>query len=109
MVVLLLANLFPTSVIALRAAESRNRATLIADGILTKQMALPYSDLIPGPPVTLPEVKDSGTTYTPTLEVFTISGRNPDYLKGLRVVVAWTDREKNQEVRQEVWVPNARR
>lgn len=109
MVVLLLANLFPTTVVALRAAEAKNRANLIAEGILTKRMSAPYSTLVASAPQTLPEVKEAGVTYTPELEIFDIPGRRPDYIKGLRVTVRWTTARKNHQIRQEVWVPNARR
>ncbi len=108
-VLVLLFNLFPTSVVALRSAEARNRAHRIADGIITRQMSLPYSQLVVSGPTPLTPVSSGGVTFQPALEVFQLPGRNPLYLRGVRVVVRWENGNKPQEIRQEVWVPNARR
>lgn len=108
-VLVLLFNLFPTSVVALRQAEARNRAHQIANGVITRQMSLPYSQLVASGPTPLNPVASGGVTFQPTLEVFDIPGRNPLYLRGLRVTVNWSVGDKQHQVNQEVWVPNARR
>lgn len=93
-------NLFPTSMRAIRQTEERQAATDLACSLLEKQAARPFTELTPAPPVELPAEGD----FRPTLEVFRVPDSQEDFLRGLRVTVRWGD----QEVRQELWVTSVR-
>lgn len=110
LMVLMLANLFPSSVLTARRGETRVEADLLAESILAEQMTRPFDELVLGPPTDLsPVAGEGGMTFLPTLEIFQVDTRDVTYLKGLRVTVRWQRQEHKREVVHEVWVPNLKR
>ncbi|MBI3929335.1 MAG: hypothetical protein HY319_27560 [Armatimonadetes bacterium] len=104
LVVMLLANLYPTSVLGARQAEDRVEADLLAQSLLSEQMSRPFDELVVGTATDLDPVSSRGTHYQNRLEVFQAGGRGTDYLKGLRITVRWTHGEQEREVVHEVWL-----
>jgi prepilin-type N-terminal cleavage/methylation domain-containing protein len=101
---IVLLNLFPSSMRAVRQAEERQAAHALASSLLEQQAALPFASLTPGPPRDLPPQTIDKVRFESTLEVFRVPDSEEKFLRGLRVVVLWGD----QRVQQEVWVTSVR-
>jgi len=104
LVVVLIFNLYPTSVASVRYSGQRLQANALAESLLQQQLARPFSQLVPGPPQALPGVDGQGTRFQPTLEIFPADrpATKPGLLMGLRVRVSWVDRQVPHEVVREV-------
>ncbi len=104
LVVVLIFNLYPTSVASVRYSGQRLQANALAESLLQQQLAIPFSQLVPGPPRALPAVDGQGTRFQPTLEIFPADrpATKPGLLLGLRVRVTWVDRQVPHEVVREV-------
>jgi hypothetical protein len=104
MLVVVLVNLFPSAVAAMRTSEAKAQAVDLTESLLAEQKARPFSELVPGPATTLDPVKRGPIVLQPRLQIFEIPGRNPDYLRGARVTVSWKTSRQTREVSQEVWL-----
>jgi hypothetical protein len=107
--VVLLANLFPGSVAAMRRAESSTQALNLAESVLAEEMAKPYATLEVGTTTLLEPVTSQNRTFHPLLEVYEVAGRDVNYLKGLRVIISWREGKVDRKVQQEVWIANLNR
>lgn len=102
--VIVVLNLFPTSMRAVRQTEERQTATDLACSWLERQAARPFAELTPGPPVELPAQVIDRVEYRPTLEIFRVPDSESKFLRGLRVTVRWRD----QTTSGELWVTSVR-
>lgn len=108
LVVLLLFELLPTSLLAVRRAEQRQLAGHLAASLIAERMATPFQSLPLGIEPLDPIVSE-GIEFTPTIEVFRLPDYEPEKLKGVRVTVTWRERGKSWTVQREVLVSGVRR
>jgi hypothetical protein len=103
LVIILIFNLYPTSVASVRVSGQRLQATALADSILDEQMERPFGQLVPAAPVTLPPVAARGAELQPSLEIYPVTepGVDPKLLVGIRVRVVWTDHGVRREILRE--------
>lgn len=103
LVIILIFNLYPTSVAAVRVSGQKLQATALADSILDEQMEKPFPSLVPGAPVNLPPVAARGAELQPSLQIFkpVEPGVDPTLLIGIRVRVVWTDHGVRREILRE--------
>ncbi|MBI3928912.1 MAG: type II secretion system protein [Armatimonadetes bacterium] len=107
-VVMMVLNLLPSSRATVVRSEHQLQADNLAQTVLAEQMAMPFSALVLGEhPLDARSI--GGATFTPSLEIFQVDGRDTLRLKGLRVTVAWSERTVPRSVVHEVWVPNVSR
>ncbi|MBI3927774.1 MAG: hypothetical protein HY319_19695 [Armatimonadetes bacterium] len=105
----LLANLFPTSALAVRRSENLLQAHQLADAILAEYAARPFQELEIGPPVTLDVVEREGVRLKPRVEVFSPEDSEPEHLLGIRVTVSWSEGGSPRRVVQELWLADVPR
>jgi len=100
-------NLFPGALWANRRAELTLQAHNVADQVLEEARSQGFEQLQLGQrPVQTFQV--NRTSYQAQLEVAAVAGKNPQFLRTLRVRVSWTVGGRQQELRREVWVSNVR-
>lgn len=103
MLMILLLNLYPGSVLAVRRAEQIQRADRIAQSILSDGLARPFGSLVIGQVEDMSPVVQAGVTFGRRLEVVAVDG-DPNLIKGLRATVSW-DEGLQRKVVHEVWMP----
>lgn len=108
LVILVLTNLFPTSALAVRRAENRVQADLLAEAITAEQASRPFEELVVSPERDLGPAQREGVRLLPSLEVFQPPESQPEHLRGLRVTVRWTERGAVRSVVHELWVTRVR-
>jgi len=99
LVLILLLNLFPSSVATVRKSEQRYEALTLAGNLLEQQAARPFSKLVVG----TVEESEVGAFKVRT-EVRKVDGENEAWLKSIRVTVNWTYQEQVREVTRELRV-----
>ncbi len=99
LVVVLVMNLFPSSLFSLQQAELKQRAERLCQSRLNEQRVRKFSSLVS---TALPVEE----CFTPVLEVLPHPGTN---LKILRVTVTWQERNQTRKVSREVWVTDVPR
>lgn len=104
LLIVALANLYPTSILAVRRAEHQTGADTVAQRIL-EQKAARFEQLQPGQSETPAPEPGTTTTYHPSVEVLTVDGADSQYLRAVRVRVWWEYRGQRREVVHETWVP----
>ncbi|MBI3925301.1 MAG: hypothetical protein HY319_07170 [Armatimonadetes bacterium] len=101
--VLLISNLYPTAILAVRQAEHRIQANALAQTILDEQRAAGFAGLALGTATDLPARTIDSVVYRPRLEVFEVDA-DPEIVKGLRVNIEWDFRGKTRGVAYEIWI-----
>jgi len=105
LLVMVIFNLFPSSVLAVRQAERRLKATEIAQSLLEQKRAQSFDEL--GTGAALPPVEgEDGTVYRPVFTPFAVDGCDEHYLRGVRITVAWKVHEMSYSLSQECYVCN---
>lgn len=104
MLMILLLNLYPGSVLAVRQAEQIQRADRLAQSLLADGLARPFGSLVVGTVEPMSAVVASGISFNRQLEVVAVDG-DVNLIKGLRATVSWDDRGRQRRVVHEVWVP----
>lgn len=99
LVIILLLNLFPSSMATVRRSEQRYQALTLAGNVLEQQAALPFGKLVPGS-----SVESKSGDFTVRTEVVKVDGEDVSWLKGVRVTVSWTWQEQQREVVRELRV-----
>lgn len=130
LVMMVLFNLYPSSLLAVRRAEHRLEATTLAQSILETKRAEPFSvlaaktpdlyytrqndddlkKLAPGSDAN-GIVKEDGVTLVPSFKVFHVSGTDPSRMLGLQAVVEWDENQntqpnlrRHQKIVHELWI-----
>lgn len=103
-VMILVMNLFPTSMASVRKAEQRYHAGTLASSILEQQASLPFQQLAVGTSRDLYTDTAQSVQYRPHLEIQKVAGEDVRFLKSLRVTVKWTVRQQTHEIVRELWV-----
>lgn len=97
LVIILLLNLFPSSMATVRKSEQRYEALTLAGNVLEQQAALPFGKLV------VDSVHDSKVgDYKVRVEVLKVNGEDVNWLKRVRVTVSWTYQEQVREVTREL-------
>lgn len=104
LIIVMVANLYPSTLGSVRYTGQRLEANNLASSVIDQQMAVPFDQLLPGPPQALPTVNGKGTVYRPSLEIYLPNEPNtrPGLLIGLRVRVEWVDHGISHSVVREV-------
>lgn len=97
LVLILLLNLFPSSMATVRKSEQRYQALTLADSLVEEQAARPFSKLVVGSH----QQSDNGE-YQIHTEILAIPGENPAWLKNVRVTVSWKYRDQPRQVMREM-------
>ena len=110
LVVILVLNLFPSSLLALTQAELKARAARLAQSRLNEVRLRPFESLqVQGPREELLGEEYQGARLRAFLDVRRDPDSDPDRLKVLRVTVQWDERGRKRESVREVWVTRVRR
>lgn len=102
-VLVLVLNLFPSSMATVRKAEQRTRASALADSLLEARLTLPFRDLPVGYQQDLPDLSADGLDYRRRFTVAAVPGESSDHLRALHVKVTWVYRDRTLELDREVW------
>jgi hypothetical protein len=103
-VTILLLNLFPSSLLSLKAAENRARAERLAQACLEENEAFAFTMLGRPPAVTQ---QWDGLEFTIQLEIYALSGVEQERLRQVRAVVSWTERNERRSAARETYVSRA--
>lgn len=98
MMLVLIINLFPSSMATVRKAELRLRAATLADSLLEQKSVLPFSKL----PVGLSQETEEKPFHL-TFTVVKVDAENDSYLRELRVKVQWEDRGVKLELTRKLY------
>ncbi len=102
-------DLFPASMLAARHNEQKMQAEMLAESLLSTEVARPFDKLVIGPAQPLLPSTVDGVEYQPELEVRQVEDKNVDYLKSVTVRVRWVFRNNRRMVERELWVANVAR
>ena len=105
LMIVLILNLFPTSMATVRQAEQRQVAGTLAESQLERRARLPFSSLpvglreqIPSPP------PQDGIEYHTQLEVTQVLGEDPQFLRALKVTVRWDYRGRSLQLTRQLYL-----
>jgi Tfp pilus assembly protein PilV len=104
--VIFVANLIPTTMLALRSSETRTQANLLAQSLLEGMRSVPFSRLAAIP---AGQVKSDNVILSYQSFVEDVTDADPKFLKRIRVEVTWTIRSKERRVSREALVHPVRR
>lgn len=104
LVVILLVNLYPTSMLTVRQGENRFQANQIAASELARLQSGSFDDLVVGSVTPLDPVVHNSMEFERRVEVFEVPPNPEDHLKGVRVTVSWKERNELRQVSQELYV-----
>lgn len=106
LVVVLVMNLFPSSLFSLQQAELKQRAERLCQSRLNEQRVKKFSSHTLNSTTPLAVEEWEGHRLTPALEVLPHPGTE---LKILRVSVTWKERNQTRKVSREVWITDVPR
>lgn len=104
LVVILLVNLYPTSMLTVRQGENRFQAEQIAASELARLQSESFDDLVVGSAQDLDPVFHESLRFDRRVEVFEVPPNSDEHLKGVRVTVSWKERNEVRQVSQELYV-----
>ncbi|MDQ7821353.1 MAG: hypothetical protein RDV48_01025 [Candidatus Eremiobacteraeota bacterium] len=104
-IMMVLFNLYPGSIGAIRHAEHRIIAGNFAQSIIEEKRGGSYTDLDTAPAVADLKGGDDTLYHLENYEKFTISGADENIAKGIRVTVSWEEKDKRKfTITKEVYV-----
>ncbi|GMU53008.1 MAG: hypothetical protein AMXMBFR33_21540 [Candidatus Xenobia bacterium] len=103
LVIVMLCTLYPMTGISIESSRQRLEAQSLAESTLDQLRGQSFAALGLGQRE-LPAVTRHGLEYRRQVEVFVVSGRDPDYLRGLEVRVSWSWRGRPQQLSRELWI-----
>jgi len=103
LVIMLLFNLYPGSITALNHAGCLFEAANLAQSLLAEMKEGPFNgfDAPPGPG---DKPGAHGATYHYVYTPLTLTGVDPNYLKGVKVTVSWEERNRSYSISKELIV-----
>ena len=104
LILTVLFNLFPTTVLANRKGTKQLEASNLAQSTLSELRARPFDSLTVGLNESLPEHLAGGNRYQVSFKVLGPEFGDPDNLKVLEVKVEWTSNNQEQILTEKVWV-----
>ena len=105
-VMMMLFNLYPSSLASVARSDQTVQADLIAQSLLDNAQANPFASLTAGYSQDLPAQTLNGTSYSPHMDVLTVASRDPSLLLSLRVTVSWSVHAILHQTVCETWVVN---
>ena len=108
LVLLALFTLIPASLLLVKRAELRMRASALAQTILEQQSARPYTQIALGP-AQLNAVVSDKVEFSPRLEVNPVGTRPPECAKELVVTLTWSYHDRPDQLRARLTVCNVLR
>lgn len=103
LVIVMLCTLYPMTGISIESSRQRLEAQSLADSTLEQLRGQSFAALGLGQRE-LPAVTRHGLEYRRQVEVFSLSGRDSEYLRGLEVRVSWSWRGRPQQLSRELWI-----
>ena len=103
LVVVLILNIFPSSMATVRSAEQRSHAESVANSKLEEQVEVPFDQLPLGLDKDLGSQNFLQVDYHARLQVLKADG-DPRYLRAVRVNVDWTVRGLRRQVVRELLI-----
>jgi hypothetical protein len=97
-------NLFPTTILANRQGSERLRALNVAQSVLANKRTVAFSDLVVGSSEQLEQREVGGHSYQPTVRILAPSQGDPGNLKVLQVSVAWESKSQKHRLTEEIWI-----
>ena len=104
LIVGLVINIFPGSIVASHAGSEQMAAENLAQSFIEETRAAGFSSLTVGTePMSSPDPK-----YQLQREIFVPSGADADRTLGLRITVRWESKKRQRELTREVWLSSVR-
>lgn len=104
LVVILVLNIFPSSVLAASSGNDRIQAENLARSLLEEARALAFEDLTLGrTPLTSPDPR-----FTVEREVYVPRQGEVHQTRAVRIVVRWSKGNRRSSISREVWLSNVR-
>jgi short subunit fatty acids transporter len=100
--VVLVMNLFPATMLGVRRSEQKLQAEEIAQSVLAEQMARPFLELELGQRE-LPPVKLNNREYQVSLGISEHPDRPSDRLRRIEVTIAWVHRGRREKLVRSHW------
>lgn len=104
LVIILVLNIFPSSLFATQSASNQIEAQMLAQSTLEEVRSAPFSGLSAG--VTTLSPPDS--KYQVTREIFEPAGTDSEQTLGVRIRVRWNVKGRPKELTREVWISSVR-
>jgi len=104
LLILVVFNLFPTTVLANRQGSERLQAVTVAQSGLAEARTRRFDLLTVGTSEVLPSKVNRGITYDSELKVLSPDKGDSDRLKVLEVTVTWTSRNVKRSISEKLWV-----
>lgn len=104
LLLIVLFNLFPTTVLANRQGSQQMQAMDLAQSVLAEARARPFQDLVPGTTETGGPVTMGDTTYTTELVVSPPGTGDPQHLRVLTATINWTANNRPKSLQEKIWV-----
>jgi hypothetical protein len=103
LVIMLLFNLYPGSISALKHAECLFESSNLAQSLLANMKEGPFAGF-DTPPAPGDSLGAHGTIYHCIYAPLPLTGVDTNYLKGVRVTVGWEERNRSYSVTKELIV-----
>lgn len=101
LILMVLFNLFPASVMSVKHAELRIKAIAIAQSILDNKRAAAFSSFALGAESVDDSSFDSGNEFETTLECYNVDLTDSNNLKRMRATVVWSEKNVIYSVSKE--------
>jgi Tfp pilus assembly protein PilV len=104
LLIIVVFNMFPTTVLANRQGSERLQAVTVAQTALAEARSRPFSELSIGTTEPLPENSLRGTKYLSQLKILAPDEGDSDRLKVLEVTVTWQARNIKRSISERLWI-----
>ncbi len=105
-VVIMVLNLYPSTLLGMHHNRNRTQAELQASSALAQVRQSTFDDMPIGLDKILSKTKVEGVEYTTRLQVLKATRGDPDRLRVIRITTSWDDKH---QVTRELWIPRASR
>lgn len=104
LLILVVFNLFPTTVMANRQGSERLQALSVAQTALSEARNRPFESLVVGSASSYPDTKADGLVFHTLVKVLPPERGDGTRLKILEVAVSWTSRQGHRSLVERLWV-----
>lgn len=105
LMIVLILNLFPTSMATVRKSEQRQVAGTIAESLLERRSQWKFDDLPVGfSEQVSPGAPQQGVEYRAQFEVASVNGEDPKFLRALKATVSWDYQGHTQQITRKLYV-----
>lgn len=104
LVIALVINIFPSSIVASHSASEQLEAENLAQSFIEEARAEAFSSLTVGTlSLSLPDAK-----FQVQRDIFIPAGADADQTIGLRITVSWESKKRQRELIREIWLSSVR-